>query len=351
MTVLGRERGPFAGRCPSGVRRLSPRFRRVAIVNRGEAAVRADPRGARAQPRARLGDADDRAAHRGRAAGDVRARGRRGRADRAGRAPTSTTASSSGRSARAAPTPPGWDGASSPRTPPSPSCALASASSSSVHRPTSSGASATRPARSCSPSRRACGSDAGTAAEDAAVPRRASRRGPGHRRPPRRRLGRRRARLLDPARQPEADRGVELAGARRRAGGRAAGRGRRPGPGRPAIAAPAPSSSSIDADEHAFAFIGFTACLQAEHAVTEMTTGLDLVKLQIHVAGGGHLEGEPPTRVRPRDRGPAQRRGPRTRLRPRARDGRAAHACPPGRGSRRDRRRRGRRHLRPSTTR
>src|SRR6478735_6630983 len=47
--------------------------------------------------------------------------------------------------------------------------------------------------------------------------------------------------------------------------------------------------------ERAFAFTGFAACLQAEHVVTEMTTGLDLVKLQIHVAAGGHLEGEPPT--------------------------------------------------------
>ena len=28
--------------------------------------------------------------------------------------------------------------------------------------------------------------------------------------------------------------------------------------------------------------------------MTELTTGLDLVKLQMHVAGGGRLEGEPP---------------------------------------------------------
>jgi acetyl/propionyl-CoA carboxylase alpha subunit/acetyl-CoA carboxylase carboxyltransferase component len=43
-----------------------------------------------------------------------------------------------------------------------------------------------------------------------------------------------------------------------------------------------------------FFFIEVNARLQVEHAVTEVTTGLDLVKLQIHVARGGRLEGAPP---------------------------------------------------------
>jgi acetyl/propionyl-CoA carboxylase alpha subunit/acetyl-CoA carboxylase carboxyltransferase component len=43
-----------------------------------------------------------------------------------------------------------------------------------------------------------------------------------------------------------------------------------------------------------FSFMEVNARLQVEHPVTELTTGVDLVKLQIHVARGGRLEGAPP---------------------------------------------------------
>ena len=47
-------------------------------------------------------------------------------------------------------------------------------------------------------------------------------------------------------------------------------------------------------DEQRLSFIGVKACLQVEHPVTEAVTGVDLVKLQLHVATGGRLEGQPP---------------------------------------------------------
>ncbi len=51
----------------------------------------------------------------------------------------------------------------------------------------------------------------------------------------------------------------------------------------------------VDPDGSRYLFMEVNTRLQVEHPVTEATTGLDLVKMQIHVAEGGRLTGEPPT--------------------------------------------------------
>ena len=145
-----------------------------------------------------------------------------------------------------------------------------------------------------------------------------------------------RARLLGAAAQPEGHRGVRLAGARP--------------PSRPPSSRRRPSGWPLAVGyrgagtveflyhpgEKLFAFLEVNTRLQVEHPITEVTTDIDLVKAQIHVAAGGRLEGEPPAELGHAVEARLNAEDPDRDFAPVPGPDRAAASCPPGPGIRVD---------------